>query len=124
MSFVQVHLAPSIWNTSAAYNAGPTNAKRWLAAYGDPRSASVDPIDWIEQIPFNETRNYVQRVVENLEIYRGRLAGRDQSLRILADLYGANAPKVLVYTPPPPQPAFPSRWSSRATSRQVRINLN
>ena len=88
----------------AAYNAGPNNAKRWIAAYGDPRNANVDPIDWIEQIPFNETRNYVQRVVENTEIYRGRLAGRDQPLRILADVYGPNAPKVLVYTPPPPTP--------------------
>ena len=93
---------------AAAYNAGPTNAKRWIAAYGDPRSAGVDPIDWIEQIPFSETRNYVQRVVENMEIYRGRLAGHDQPLRILADLYGPNPPpKVLAYTPPPPPPAVP-----------------
>jgi soluble lytic murein transglycosylase len=96
------------WNNSlilaaAAYNAGPTNAKRWIAAYGDPRSPKVDPVDWIEQIPFNETRNYIQRVIENLEIYRGRLAGRDQPLRILADLYRPNPPptKVLATTPPP-----------------------
>jgi soluble lytic murein transglycosylase len=96
------------WNNSlilaaAAYNAGPNNAKKWIAAYGDPRSPTVDPIDWIEQIPFNETRNYVQRVIENLEIYRGRLAGRDLPLRILADLYSPNPPpaKVLAYTPPP-----------------------
>jgi soluble lytic murein transglycosylase len=100
------------WNNSlilaaAAYNAGPTNAKKWIAAFGDPRSPTVDPIDWIEQIPFNETRNYVQRVIENLEIYRGRLAGRDQPLRILADLYGPNPPptKVLAYAPPPAPPA-------------------
>ena len=98
------------WNNSlilaaAAYNAGPNNAKKWIAAYGDPRSPNVDPIAWIEQIPFSETRNYVQRVIENLEIYRGRLAGRDQPLRILADLYGTNPPpKVLTYTPPPPAP--------------------
>ncbi len=96
------------WNNSlilaaAAYNAGPNNAKKWIAAYGDPRSPDVDPIDWIEQIPFNETRNYVQRVIENLEIYRNRLAGRDLPLRILADLYSPNPPpaKVLAYTPPP-----------------------
>jgi soluble lytic murein transglycosylase len=98
------------WNNSlilaaAAYNAGPNNAKKWIAAYGDPRSPNVDPIDWIEQIPFSETRNYVQRVIENMEIYRGRLAGRDQPLHILADLYGPNPPpKVLTYTPPPPAP--------------------
>jgi peptidoglycan lytic transglycosylase len=96
------------WNGSlvlstAAYNAGENNARRWIAAFGDPRSPSVDPIDWIEEIPFTETRNYVQRVIENLEIYRGRLAGRDQTLRILADLYAPNPPptKVLSYTPPP-----------------------
>jgi soluble lytic murein transglycosylase len=99
------------WNNSlilaaAAYNAGPNNARRWIAAYGDPRSPNVDPIDWIEQIPFNETRNYVQRVIENLEIYRSRLAGRDLPARILADLYSPNPPpaKVLAYTPPPPAP--------------------
>ncbi|MBU6297495.1 MAG: lytic transglycosylase domain-containing protein [Alphaproteobacteria bacterium] len=90
---------------AAAYNAGPTNARKWLAAFGDPRSPNVDPIDWIEQIPFSETRNYVQRVIENTEVYRSRLAGHDQPLRILADLYGTNPPpKPLVYTPPPPAP--------------------
>jgi soluble lytic murein transglycosylase len=99
------------WNNSlilaaAAYNAGPNNAKKWISAYGDPRGPNVDPVDWIEQIPFNETRNYVQRVIENLEIYRNRLAGRDLPLRILADLYSPNQPpaKVLAYTPPPPAP--------------------
>jgi len=94
---------------AAAYNAGPTNARKWIAAFGDPRSPAVDPIDWIEQIPFNETRNYVQRVIENTQIYRNRLAGRDQPLRILADLYAPNSPphKVLIYTPPPPPVAVP-----------------
>ena len=87
------------WNGSlvlaiASYNAGPGNVKKWLAANGDPRSPSTDPIDWIEQIPFNETRNYVQRVLENAQIYRNRLAGRDQPLRILSDLYAPLAPAV------------------------------
>ena len=112
----------SDWNNSlilsaAAYNAGPTNARRWIAAFGDPRSPNVNPIDWIEQIPFNETRNYVQRVIENLEIYRGRLAGHDLPSRILADLYGPNPPpNVLTYTPPPvPVPARkPSEKASKA----------
>jgi soluble lytic murein transglycosylase len=75
---------------AAAYNAGPNNAKKWLASNGDPRQ--TDPIDWIEQIPFGETRNYVQRVLENAEVYRARLAGKDVPLRILADLYAPNAP--------------------------------
>ena len=51
----------------------------------------VDPLDWIEQIPFGETRNYVQRVLENTEVYRARLAGKDVPLQILADLYAPGA---------------------------------
>ena len=54
----------------AAYNAGPSRAERWIDLYGDPRDPSVDPIDWIERIPFSETRNYVQRILESLTTYR------------------------------------------------------
>ncbi len=57
----------------AAYNAGPTNVRRWIKAIGSPEDEDIDPIDWIEMIPFNETRNYVQRVLENLHIYRRHL---------------------------------------------------
>lgn len=60
----------------AAYNAGSGNVRRWIAAYGDPRDAGVDAIDWVERIPFSETRNYVQRVMENLQVYRQRLNQR------------------------------------------------
>jgi soluble lytic murein transglycosylase len=56
--------------TFAAYNAGGKRVKEWIDAYGDPRKAGVDPVDWIERIPFSETRNYVQRVIENLNVYR------------------------------------------------------
>jgi soluble lytic murein transglycosylase len=57
----------------AAYNAGPNRVQEWLAANGDPRTAGQDAmIDWIELIPFNETRNYVQRVLENAVIYRAQ----------------------------------------------------
>jgi soluble lytic murein transglycosylase len=80
----------------ASYNAGPTNVRKWIEANGDPRDSSVDPIDWIEMIPFSETRNYVQRVLENLEIYRNRLSGRDQRLAILSDLYRPKLPNRVV----------------------------
>jgi soluble lytic murein transglycosylase len=56
----------------AAYNAGPHNVVQWLQQNGDPRVGPVDMIDWIEEIPFGETRNYVQRVLENITIYRAR----------------------------------------------------
>ena len=55
-------------------------------------------IDWIEQIPFGETRNYVQRVLENVQVYRARLAGREAPLKILEDLYAPNAPAMPVLT--------------------------
>ncbi len=67
--------------TFAAYNAGGRNVKDWIEAYGDPRKPGVDPVDWIERIPFTETRNYVQRVMENLQIYRIRL-GRPSTLAV------------------------------------------
>ncbi|HTV33231.1 MAG TPA: transglycosylase SLT domain-containing protein [Methylocella sp.] len=61
----------------AAYNAGGKKVKEWLDAYGDPRKPGIDPIDWVERIPFTETRNYVQRVIENLGVYRVRF-GEDR----------------------------------------------
>jgi soluble lytic murein transglycosylase len=60
--------------TLVAYNAGPRRVSEWVAAYGDPRIGKVDPIDWVESIPFQETRQYVQKVMQNVHIYRSRLA--------------------------------------------------
>ena len=57
----------------AAYNAGGGRVQQWIDAYGDPRAADVDPVDWVERIPFDETRDYVQHVYENLQVYRVRL---------------------------------------------------
>jgi soluble lytic murein transglycosylase len=68
-----------------AYNAGRGRVKQWIAQYGDPRDPSVDPIDWVERIPFSETRNYVQRVLENMQVYRAQL-GIGSRLMIEADL--------------------------------------
>ena len=72
--------------TVAAYNAGPNRVRRWIASNGDPRDRSVDPIDWIELIPIGETRNYVQRVLENLAVYRA-LSGRNALSRDLRRLW-------------------------------------
>ena len=66
----------------AAYNAGPPALKEWLRRNGDPREPGVDPVDWIELIPYPHTRNYVQRVLENLQVYRRRL-GANQLTRTL-----------------------------------------
>jgi soluble lytic murein transglycosylase len=71
--------------TFAGYNAGRGRVKEWIAKYGDPRDPKVDPIDWVERIPFSETRNYVQRVLENLQVYRVRFGGGSRLL-IEADL--------------------------------------
>jgi len=71
--------------TFVAYNAGPRRAREWIAAYGDPRDPAIDPIDWVERIPFSETRNYVQRVMENLDVY-ARLIEKDDSATLRAEL--------------------------------------
>ncbi|WP_300542967.1 lytic transglycosylase domain-containing protein [Maricaulis sp.] len=81
----------------AAYNAGAHRARRWIQDYGDPRDPDVDPIDWVESIPFSETRNYVQRVMENLQVYRSRL--NDDAavpLEIESDLRRGSAPVVVL----------------------------
>src|SRR5262252_10595336 len=65
----------SLIMTFAGYNAGRGRVRDWIKAYGDPRDPKVDPVDWAERIPFAETRNYVQRVMENLSVYRHRFEG-------------------------------------------------
>ena len=72
--------------TFAAYNAGRGSVKKWIDRYGDPRNPKVDAVDWVELIPFSETRNYVQRIMENLQIYRARFGGGTR-LQIEADLH-------------------------------------
>ena len=63
--------------TFAGYNAGPNRAAQWVTKYGDPRGKDVDAVvDWIERIPYTETRSYVQRVMENYEVYKMRISGK------------------------------------------------
>lgn len=70
----------------ASYNAGPYNVGRWIRRNGDPRDTGMDPVDWIELIPFNETRNYVQRVLGNLQVYRLRLPPGKVTVTLTQDL--------------------------------------
>jgi soluble lytic murein transglycosylase len=58
----------------------------WIDTYGDPRQRTTDMVDWIESIPFDETRNYVMRIIENTQVYRARLNNNAANLRIAQDL--------------------------------------
>ena len=64
----------------AAYNAGPNRARKWMRDHGDPRDGKTDVVDWIEMIPFNETRDYVHRVIGNLHVYRQKIGGKRVAL--------------------------------------------
>jgi soluble lytic murein transglycosylase len=70
---------------AAAYNAGPSRARQWIRDFGDPRGGT-DPVDWIESVPFAETRNYIMRVLENTQVYRHRLTGQPAEIRLAEDI--------------------------------------
>ncbi|MDR3435500.1 transglycosylase SLT domain-containing protein [Telmatospirillum sp.] len=70
----------------ASYNAGPSRIRKWMRDMGDPRQPEIDAIDWIESIPFAETRNYVQRVLEGVQVYRRRFGATDLSLSLEGDI--------------------------------------
>ncbi|WP_299544463.1 lytic transglycosylase domain-containing protein [Phenylobacterium sp.] len=71
---------------AAGYNAGPGRPTQWTSFCGDPRGGSTDPVDFIECIPFSETRNYVMRVMENMQVYRAKLNGGSAPITLSADL--------------------------------------
>jgi soluble lytic murein transglycosylase len=93
------HFSGSYVMAAAGYNAGPGRPASWTAFCGDPRGGSTDPIDFVECIPFSETRNYVMRVMENVQVYRAKLAGGSTPFTITADLkrgaYGVISPEPL-----------------------------
>ncbi len=76
----------SIVLAAAAYNAGPHRADRWIREIGDPRLPGTNAEQWIEKIQFNETRNYVQRVLESVQVYRARLTGDETKMALPRDL--------------------------------------
>lgn len=73
---------------AAGYNAGPGRPSRWIGQFGDPRTGNVDVIDWVEHIPFDETRNYAMRVAESLPAYRARISGETGTLDFTNELKG------------------------------------
>jgi soluble lytic murein transglycosylase len=79
---------PSITLIASGYNAGPGRPRRWMTEFGDPRRPEVDVVDWIETIPFAETRTYVMRVAEGVVIYRAKLKGAVGPVRITDELKG------------------------------------
>ncbi len=79
---------PSIALVASGYNAGPGRPRRWIGELGDPRRPDVDVVDWVETIPFGETRTYVMRVSEGVVIYRAKLKGAAGPIRLTAELKG------------------------------------
>ncbi|MEE4208897.1 MAG: lytic transglycosylase domain-containing protein, partial [Parvularcula sp.] len=88
----------------AGYNAGPHRVDDWVETYGDPRSPDVDPVDWVELIPFSETRNYVMRVLENTQVYRARLDGVPLGHRLIEDITRGSASTPAAIGQPVPAP--------------------
>lgn len=80
---------PALSLVTAGYNAGPGRPRQWLESLGDPRRGDMDLIDWVESVPFAETRNYIMRVAESLMVYRARLAGGPVPLDLSARLRGS-----------------------------------
>jgi soluble lytic murein transglycosylase len=98
LSALYKEYAGSYVMTFAGYNAGRGRVRQWVAQHGDPRDPNVDEVDWVERIPISETRNYVQRVMENLQMYGVRLGATVGTLE--PNLHrGANVPR-------PPKPFF------------------
>jgi soluble lytic murein transglycosylase len=79
---------PSIALIASGYNAGPGRPRAWVEQFGDPRRADVDVVDWVEMIPFTETRTYVMRVAESIVIYRAKLRGETGPISITGELKG------------------------------------
>lgn len=105
--------------TLAGYNAGPGRTRGWIREFGDPRDPKVDPIDWIERIPFTETREYVAKVLSNIQIYRSRLGDEDNALQLDIDLNRGRATAGAPPTPGrPPAQKPPTEPAASAPGKQ------
>jgi soluble lytic murein transglycosylase len=110
--------------TLVAYNAGPRRSREWVAEYGDLRTGAIDPIDWVESIPFQETRQYVQKVLQNLHVYRSRLAPK--SVRpMTADLARGSVGDALnVASTSAPEPAADEKKCAKASIADILASCN
>lgn len=115
LSMLEAQFGPSPVQIAAGYNAGPSRPETWMDERGDPRQGEVDVIDWIEHIPFRETRNYVMRVTESIPVYQARLTGRTGPVAFTALLLGEK---------PIVRPALrPLRFSTREAP-EIIINVD
>lgn len=89
LAFLEEEFGPSPVMIAAGYNAGPSRPKSWIDERGDPRLLEMDVVDWIEHIPFRETRNYVMRVTESIPVYQARLTGQTGPVRFTELLIGS-----------------------------------
>jgi soluble lytic murein transglycosylase len=88
LAYLEEQFGPSPVMIAAGYNAGPSRPIRWMDERGDPRLREMDIVDWIEHIPFRETRNYVMRVTESIPVYEARLTGQTGPVRFTELLVG------------------------------------
>jgi len=102
---------------AAGYNAGPSRPAAWMDERGDPRTGAVDVVDWIEHIPFRETRNYVMRVTETIPIYRARLTGEVGKVDFLNLLIGVK-PLVRPVVRPASEQSEPKQMDDGEVSRE------
>jgi hypothetical protein len=104
LAYLTEEFGPTPVMIAAGYNAGPSRPKRWIDERGDPRLLEMDVVDWIEHIPFRETRNYVMRVTESIPIYEARLSGVAGPVRFTELLLGSK-PLLRPLARPAPQPS-------------------
>lgn len=120
LAMLEEEFGPSPVMIAAGYNAGPSRPKLWMDERGDPREGAVDVIDWIEHIPFRETRDYVMRVTESIPVYEARLSGVANPIAFMDLLIGEKPlirPRVRPEPEPDPLPAIAAPAGQRPIAR-------